>query len=116
MNTRAITPEQERSVTFWRSNANLTAPNLKRFSQTNDSFIATYGGDKECSHITNNFSIPQEFVTGLPGNAMAQACIKLIKLPVYGFRYRRHYLWWKCMGLYFLESGAAFPALQCCSI
>lgn len=84
----------------------LTTPNFQRFSQTNE-FIATYGGSEANVAISLvNFGISTEFVTRLPENAMAQACVN--SLQAYGLGTDGIIYGGKRMGLYFLESGAAF--------
>lgn len=81
MNTRAIT-QNKKVVTFGEVMLRLTAPKFQRFSQTNE-FIATYGGSEANVAISLvNFGIPTEFVTRLPENAMAQACVN--SLQAYG--------------------------------
>lgn len=62
-------------VTFGEVMLRLTAPDFRRFSCINE-FIATYGGSEANVAVSlANFGIPTEFVTRLPDNAMAQACI-----------------------------------------
>lgn len=93
-------------VTFGEVMLRLTAPDFRRFSQTNK-FIATYGGSEANVAISlANFGIPTEFVTRLPDNAMAQACVST--LQSYGLGTDGIIYGGKRMGLYFLESGAAF--------
>ena len=105
MNTRAIT-KNKKVVTFGEVMLRLTAPNFQRFSQTNE-FIATYGGSEANVAISLvNFGISTEFVTRLPENAMAQACVN--SLQAYGLGTDGIIYGGKRMGLYFLESGAAF--------
>ena len=105
MNTRAIT-KNKKVVTFGEVMLRLTTPNFQRFSQTNE-FIATYGGSEANVAISLvNFGIPTEFVTRLPENAMAQACVN--SLQAYGLGTDGIIYGGKRMGLYFLESGAAF--------
>lgn len=105
MNTRAIT-KNKKVVTFGEVMLRLTTPNFQRFSQTNE-FIATYGGSEANVAISLvNFGISTEFVTRLPENAMAQACVN--SLQAYGLGTDGIIYGGKRMGLYFLESGAAF--------
>ena len=53
-------------VTFGEVMLRLTAPDFRRFSQTNE-FIATYGGSEANVAVSlANFGIPTEFVTRLP--------------------------------------------------
>ncbi|WP_455664849.1 PfkB family carbohydrate kinase [Phocaeicola sp.] len=105
MNARPIATKKK-VVTFGEVMLRLTAPNFRRFSQTNE-FIATYGGSEANVAVSlANFGIPTEFVTRLPDNAMAQACVDTLRangLGTEGIVYGG-----KRMGLYFLESGAAF--------
>ena len=57
-------------VTFGEVMLRLTAPDFRRFSQTNE-FIATYGGSEANVAVSlANFGIPTEVVTRLPDNAM----------------------------------------------
>lgn len=105
MNTKPIATNKK-VVTFGEVMLRLTAPHFRRFSQTSE-FIATYGGSEANVAISlANFGIPTEFVTRLPDNTMAQACVDSLRANglgtdniIYGG---------KRMGLYFLESGAAF--------
>lgn len=105
MNAKPIATKKK-VVTFGEVMLRLTAPNFRRFSQTNE-FIATYGGSEANVAVSlANFGIPTEFVTRLPDNAMAQACVDTLRangLGTEGIVYGG-----KRMGLYFLESGAAF--------
>ncbi|MCI1647080.1 MAG: sugar kinase [Bacteroides sp.] len=92
-------------VTFGEVMLRLTAPHFLRFSQTKE-FVASYGGSEaNVAASLANFGIPVEFVTRLPDNAMAHACIDSLRANGLGtdgivFGGGR-------MGLYFLESGAA---------
>ena len=91
-------------VTFGEVMLRLTAPDFRRFSQTNE-FIATYGGSEANVAVSlANFGIPTEFVTRLPDNAMAQACIASLRAN--GLGTEGIVFGGKRMGLYFLESGA----------
>lgn len=84
----------------------LTTPHNQRFSQTKN-FIATYGGSETNVAISlANFGIPTKFVTRLPDNAMAHACIS--SLRGYGLDTDEIVFGGKRMGLYYLESGSAF--------
>lgn len=105
MNKKPITTESK-VVTFGEVMLRLTAPDFRRFSQTNE-FIATYGGSEaNVAASLAHFGIPTEFITRLPDNAIARACVDTLRANglgtdniVYGG---------DRMGLYFLESGAAF--------
>lgn len=69
--------------------------------------IATYGGSEANVAVSlANFGIPTEFVTRLPDNAVARACIASLRAN--GLGTEGIVFGGKRMGLYFLESGAAF--------
>ena len=105
MNKKPIATNRK-VVTFGEVMLRLTAPDFRRFSQTNE-FIATYGGSEANVAVSlTNFGIPTEFVTRLPDNAMAQACIASLRAN--GLGTEGIVLGGKRMGLYFLESGASF--------
>lgn len=105
MNKKPIATNRK-VVTFGEVMLRLTAPDFRRFSQTNE-FIATYGGSEANVAVSlANFGIPTEFVTRLPDNAMAQACIASLRAN--GLGTEGIVLGGKRMGLYFLESGASF--------
>lgn len=66
-------------ITFGEVMLRLTAPDFLRFSQTNQ-MIATYGGSEANVAVSlANFGIPTEFVTRLPDNAVARACIASLR-------------------------------------
>ena len=93
-------------ITFGEVMLRLTAPDFLRFSQTNQ-MIATYGGSEANVAVSlANFGIPTEFVTRLPDNAVARACIASLRAN--GLGTEGIVFGGKRMGLYFLESGAAF--------
>lgn len=100
------TTTNKKVVTFGEVMLRLTAPGFLRFSRANE-FIATYGGSEANVAVSlANFGIPTEFVTRLPDNAMAQACVD--SLRSYGLGTNNIVYGGKRMGLYFLENGAAF--------
>ena len=93
-------------VTFGEIMLRLTAPDFLRFSQTNQ-LIATFGGSEANVAVSlAGFGIPTEFVTRLPDNAIARACIASLRAN--GLGTEGIVFGGKRMGLYFLESGAAF--------
>lgn len=93
-------------VTFGEIMMRLTAPHFLRFSQTKD-FTLTYGGSEaNVAASLSYFGIPAEFVTRLPDNGMAHACID--DLRANGLHTDGIVFGGKRIGLYFLESGAAF--------
>ena len=78
MNTRAIT-QNKKVVTFGEVMLRLTAPISSAFPKQT-SLLLLMEEVKECSHITGQLRHPTEFVTRLPENAMAQACVNSPKL------------------------------------
>lgn len=78
MNKKQITTNKK-VVTFGEVMLRLTAPDFLRFSQTNQ-MIATYGGSEANVAVSlANFGISTEFVTRLPDNAVARACIASLR-------------------------------------
>jgi len=78
MNKKQIATNKK-VVTFGEVMLRLTAPDFLRFSQTNQ-MIATYGGSEANVAVSlANFGIPTEFVTRLPDNAVARACIASLR-------------------------------------
>lgn len=93
-------------VTFGEVMLRLTTSGFSRFSQANE-FIATYGGSEANVAVSlAHFGIPTEFVTRLPDNAVARAC--LASLRASGLGTEGIVFGGKRLGLYYLESGAAF--------
>ncbi|MFA6812512.1 MAG: sugar kinase [Bacteroidaceae bacterium] len=93
-------------VTFGEALLRLSAPENLRFSQASE-YTATYGGSElNVAASLANFGLPSEFVTRLPDNAIAKACLKDFRshgLCTDGIVIGGHR-----MGIYFMESGAAF--------
>ncbi|WP_321426326.1 sugar kinase [uncultured Bacteroides sp.] len=91
-------------VTFGEVLLRLTPPDYLKFSQTRE-FVATYGGSEANVAVSlANFGLNSEFVTRLPKNDIADACIKELRSHnvgidsiVYGG---------DRLGIYFLENGA----------
>ena len=62
-------------VTFGEVLLRLTAPGNLRFSQARD-YVAAFGGSETNVAVSlANFGIPTEFVTRLPDNEIARACV-----------------------------------------
>ena len=91
-------------VTFGEIMLRLAAPGYERFTQAR-SYKATFGGGEANVAVSlANFGIPSEFVTRLPVNDIARACVDEVRSLgvdtshiVYGG---------DRLGLYFLETGA----------
>lgn len=103
---KKILATDKKVVTFGEVMLRLTTPGFRRFSQSNE-FIATYGGSEANVAVSlAHFGIPTEFVTRLPDNAIARACIA--SLRACGLDTKGIVFGGKRLGLYYLESGAAF--------
>lgn len=103
---KKILSTNKKVVTFGEVMLRLTTPGFRRFSQSNE-FIATYGGSEANVAVSlAHFGIPTEFVTRLPDNAVARACIASLRAS--GLGTEGIVFGGKRLGLYYLESGAAF--------
>ena len=93
-------------VTFGEVLLRLTAPGNLRFSQARD-YVAAFGGSETNVAVSlANFGIPTEFVTRLPDNEIARACVS--DLRSHGLRTDGIIYGGDRMGIYFLENGASF--------
>ncbi|NJK94406.1 MAG: sugar kinase [Bacteroidales bacterium] len=82
----------------------LAAPGYLRFSQSNE-FLATYcGGEANVAVSLANFGMDAEFVTRLPKNDIADACLK--NLHKYGVKTGNVIYGGERLGIYYLETGA----------
>ncbi|HSV75697.1 MAG TPA: sugar kinase [Bacteroidales bacterium] len=91
-------------VTFGEIMLRLATPGYLRFSQS-DTLTATFGGGEANVAVSlANFEIPVDFVTRLPKNDIAQAC--LMDLKRYGVGVGNILTGGSRMGIYFLETGA----------
>ena len=93
-------------VNFGEVLLRLTTPGNLRFSQSRD-YVATFGGSETNVAVSlANFGIPTEFVTRLPDNDIARACVS--DLRSHGLRTDGIIYGGDRMGIYFLENGASF--------
>ncbi|MBN2773716.1 MAG: sugar kinase [Prolixibacteraceae bacterium] len=91
-------------VTFGEIMLRLAAPGNLRFGQTGQ-FVATFGGGEANVAVSlANFGIPVEFVTRLPENDIAKACVA--DLRKYGVQTENLVWGGNRIGIYFLETGA----------
>ena len=91
-------------VTFGEIMLRLATPGYLRFSQSTE-FSATFGGGEANVAVSlANFGIPVDFVTRLPENDIAQAC--LMDLRKYGVNTNNIVRGGDRLGIYFLETGA----------
>jgi len=91
-------------VTFGEIMLRLATPGYLRFSQS-DTLTATFGGGEANVAVSlAYFGIPVDFVTRLPKNDIAQAC--LMDLKRHGVGVSNILTGGSRMGIYFLETGA----------
>lgn len=91
-------------VTFGEIMLRLAAPGYERFTQARK-YKATFGGGEANVAVSlANFGLPAEFVTRLPKNDIAQACIDEIRS--FGVEVSHIIYGGERLGLYFLETGA----------
>jgi 2-dehydro-3-deoxygluconokinase len=91
-------------VTFGEIMLRLATPDYLRFSQAN-SFTATYGGGEANVAVSlANYGVDVEFVSRLPQNDIADACIG--ELRKYGVGTQNIIRGGERLGIYFLETGA----------
>lgn len=103
---KKILTTHKKIVTFGEIMLRLTTPGSRRFSQTNH-FIATYGGSEANVAVSlAHFGVPAKFVTRLPDNAVAHACINSLRAA--GLDTDSIVWGGKRLGMYYLEGGMAF--------
>ena len=91
-------------VTFGEIMLRLATPGYQRFSQAT-SFQATFGGGEANVAVSlANYGLKAEFVSRLPQNDIAQACI--MDLHKHGVSTENIEFGGERMGIYFLETGA----------
>jgi 2-dehydro-3-deoxygluconokinase len=91
-------------VTFGEIMLRLATPGYLRFNQT-DSLTATFGGGEANLAVSlANYGIPVDFVTRLPKNDIALACVS--SLRKYGVGVDQIVYGGDRIGIYFLETGA----------
>jgi 2-dehydro-3-deoxygluconokinase len=95
---------KKKIVSFGEIMLRLAAPGYLRFSQA-DEFVATYcGGEANVAVSLANFGMEAGFVTRLPQNDIADACLK--SLHGYGVKTDHVIYGGERLGLYYLETGA----------
>ncbi len=94
----------DKIVTFGEIMLRLATPGYERFSQASE-YIATFGGGEANVAVSlANYGLSAEFVTRLPDNDIARACV--MNLHKYGVG-TPNILWGGGrLGIYFLETGA----------
>lgn len=95
---------EKKVVTFGETMLRLSPPGFLRFEQTK-SFDAEFGGGEANVAVSlSRFGVPVEYVTRLPKNEIADACIN--SLRCWGIGTGKIIRGGERMGIYFLENGA----------
>lgn len=95
-------------VTFGEVMLRLATPGFERFGQSNILGATFGGGEANVAVSLANYGIPVSFVTRLPKNDIAQACVN--ELRGLGVDTRDIVYGGERMGIYFLETGAVSRA------
>lgn len=95
-------------VTFGEIMLRLATPGYLRFSQTNELSATFGGGEANVAVLLANYGMEAEFVTRLPENDIAAACVK--DLHKHGVKTDHIVYGGDRMGIYFLETGAVARA------
>ena len=95
-------------VTFGEIMLRLATPGYLRFSQTNELSATFGGGEANVAVSLANYGMEAEFVTRLPENDIAAACVK--DLHKHGVKTDHIAYGGDRMGIYFLETGAVARA------
>lgn len=95
-------------VTFGEIMLRLSTPGFERFTQSKQFNIHFGGGEANVAVSLANFGIPVDFITRLPQNDVAQAC--LMELKRYGVGVDNIIRGGDRLGIYFLETGAVARA------
>jgi 2-dehydro-3-deoxygluconokinase len=95
---------KQKIVTFGEIMLRLATPDNLRFSQSNTLNATFGGGEANVAVSLANYGMDVDFVTRLPKNDIAQACI--MDLKRYGVGVNHIIRGGERMGIYFLETGA----------
>ncbi len=95
-------------ITFGEIMLRLATPEYLRFGQTTQ-YNATFGGGEANVAVSlSNYGLPTEFVTRMPDNDIAKACLG--ELSRYGVGTKHIVKGGERLGIYFLETGAVARA------
>lgn len=96
--------KKNKIVSFGEIMLRLAAPHYERFSQAKQLNASFGGGEANVAVSLANYGMEVEFVTALPQNEIADACI--MDLKKYGVGTKNIVRAGNRMGIYFLETGA----------
>jgi 2-dehydro-3-deoxygluconokinase len=91
-------------VTFGEIMLRLATPDYQRFSQATQFNASFGGGEANVAVSLANYGLETEFITRLPGNDIARACI--MDLHKYNVGTKHILYGGERLGIYFLETGA----------
>ena len=95
-------------VTFGEIMLRLSTPGFERFTQSRQFEIQFGGGEANVAVSLANYGIPVDFITRLPQNDIAQAC--MMELKRFGVGVDKIVRGGDRLGIYFLETGAVARA------
>ena len=95
-------------VTFGEIMLRLATPDYLRFNQTAQLNATFGGGEANVAVSLSNYGLETEFVTRLPKNDIARACV--MELRKYNVGTNRIVYGGERLGIYFLETGAVARA------
>lgn len=95
-------------VTFGEIMLRLSTPGYERFTQARQFDIRFGGGEANVAVSLANFGIPVDYITRVPQNEIAQAC--LMELKKFGVGIDKIVRGGDRLGIYFLETGAVSRA------
>ncbi len=91
-------------VTFGEVMLRLSTPGYLRFSQASQLNSTFGGGEANVAVSLANYGVPVDFITRMPENDVAQACV--MDLKKYGVGTDKIIYGGERLGIYFLETGA----------
>jgi 2-dehydro-3-deoxygluconokinase len=92
-------------VTFGEIMLRLSPPNFKRFIQTRSFDLIFGGGEANVAVSLANYGIPVDYITKLPNNEIAEACIQFLRQ--FGVNTNNIVRGGNRIGIYFLEMGSS---------
>ncbi len=95
-------------ATFGEIMLRLSTPGFERFTQSKQFDFRFGGGEANVAVSLANYGIPVDFITRLPQNDLAVAC--LMELKRYGVGVEKIIYGGERLGIYFLETGAVARA------
>ncbi len=95
----------DRVVTFGEIMLRLSPPGFRRFEQASSFDVQFGGGEANVAVSLARFGVPAEFVTRLPKNEIADACVAFLR--GHGVGTAHIVRGGERLGIYFLENGAA---------